>query len=139
MTVPLIGPVVCYSFTEAKPVYPDVGNPYFPTVVDSLKPTFQWQARPDALSYDLIVYDAIKTKMLFGANWSVGREVYYREALQGSTHTMVEALKPDTRYYWSVRVRRQMAVLPWSRYNYDSNNVHLHNQFFDFDTPAASQ
>lgn len=135
----------CTGFKGVKPIYPGVGNPKYPTVVDSLAPTFEWQAQPDAESYDFIIYEGIKTGGTFWepAKRAVGREIYYREALQSTKHQVEEPLKPDMEYYWSVRSRRGSQISPWSLYDYDlflgAAYTYARNQPFIFKTPNASR
>lgn len=134
----------CTNFGGIKPIHPDVGNPKFPTVVESLQPTFEWQGQPDVKSYDFIIYEGLRTDSFWeGTKRSVGREIYYREGLQGTKHQIEDRLKPDAEYYWSVRTRDGSKVSRWSLYNYDlflgTAYVSYHNQPFIFKTPNASE
>lgn len=128
------------SFAGVKPVFPEVGNPNFPTAIDTLRPTFEWQAKPGAGSYDLIVYEGIKEESFWeGTKRAVGREVYYREALLSTRHTIEQDLAPGTEYYWSVRIRRGDEVSDWSVYDYTlflgTAYMHAGKRFFVFHTP----
>jgi hypothetical protein len=135
--------VGCTTFTGVKPVYPDVGNPNFPSVVDSLQPTFQWEPRLDADSYDFAIFESIRTdSLLEGIKRSVGKQVYYREELRDTKHRLEEPLKPATEYYWSVRVRRGSNVSPWSLYHYTlflgTGYTRASNFPFIFKTPKGA-
>ena len=87
-----------------------------PTTVESLQPTFRWEpvAEQDA-RYDFIIYESYG-----GLIAAVGREVYYREALQEPEHTLKDPLQPKHEYYWSIRVRRRGELSEWSRFDYTS-------------------
>jgi hypothetical protein len=133
--------MACVTPHIIAPIYPKVGNPNFPTAVDSLQPTLRWQpvAEPDA-SYDLIIHEIIKTSSFWeGTKRSIGGEVYYRQGLKESKHKIEEPLKPDTEYCWSVRVRRGEAVSDWAEYDYDlflgTAYVWANNAPFMFKTP----
>ena len=132
----------CTRFSGIAPVYPDVGNPNFPPVVDSLQPTLSWKPDPKATGYDLIIYQGIKTvSFVHGTKRSVGPEVYYREDLHATSHKVEIVLKPNQEYYWSVRARNGKLVARWSVYDYTlflgTAYVAFHNQPFLFVTPAA--
>jgi len=110
----------CTSFHGIKPVYPEVGNPNFPKQADSIQPTFRWEpsTEPDS-AYDFIIYEGIKLESFWeGTKRSLGREVYYRQGLKGPQHKIEEPLKPDTEYYWSVRIRHGDKVSKWAIYDY---------------------
>jgi len=130
----------CTSFAGVKPLSPEVGNPNFPAAIDTLRPTFQWQPAPGADSYDLIVYEGIKEESFWeGTKRAVGREVYYREAVPTTRHTIEQDLAPGTEYYWSVRVRKGEVVSEWSVYDYTlflgTAYMHAGNRYFVFHTP----
>jgi hypothetical protein len=77
-----------------------------PTRVESLRPAFLWEpvAEPDA-QYDFIIFEAYKNKISFRPSWIIGREVHYREGLAEPEHQLDDPLRPQTYYFWSVRVR----------------------------------
>lgn len=109
------------------PVHPHVGGR-----VESLRPTFRWEppAHEPDVAYDLIIYES-----LLGV---LGKEVYFREGLTNPEHQVEEPLRPNTLYYWSVRVRRGGQVSDWSRF--DVTAVGLPGKkselpFFIFKTP----
>lgn len=130
----------CTSFQAIKPVYPEVGNPNFPTETESLQPVFRWESTGGEVSYDFIIYEGIKVEsFLEGVKRSVGKEVYYRQDLTVPEHKIEEPLKPDAEYYWSVRTRRGEDVSEWAIYDYTlflgTAYVSFHNQPFIFKTP----
>jgi hypothetical protein len=110
------------------PIYPEVSSSY-PTKVDSLQPTFRWEAviEPD-VRYDFIVYERrqietlgpYKTRGVFHFSsffMAIGREVYYREGLEKPEHRVEVPLRPTMLYFWSIRVRRGEDVSEWSRFD----------------------
>ena len=121
-----------------------MSHPNYPTTVESLQPTFEWEAQPGAEGYDLIVYEGIRTESFWeGVKRAVGREIYYRENPHETKHTIEERLKQNSEYYWSVRMRRGTQVTKWSLYNYDvflgTAYVYFHNQPYIFRTPKAPE
>jgi len=141
LTILLLMLTGCTSFKVLKPIYPEVGNPNYPKVVESLKPTFQWEPsqEPD-VAYDFVIYEGIKEEDFWkGTKRAVGREVYYREGLTEPKHTIEESLKPDVEYYWSVRIRRGQMVSSWSLYDYTlflgTGYMRAANHPFIFKTP----
>lgn len=140
----LLGLPACTTFRGISAVYPEiVGHPQLsPAIVDSLQPILRWKASPEQdASYDLIIYEGIKTWSLSrGYERAVGKEVYYRERFKETEHKIEEALKPSSEYYWSVRVRRGEQVSAWSVYNYELFVgvvwVSTRNSLFRFQTPV---
>ena len=134
----------CTSFSGIKPLHPAVGNPNFPPLVKSLQPTLEWEASPNATSYDLIIYEGIKvSSFLAGTKRSVGREIYYKEGIKGTSFKVEEKLQPGRAYYWSVRARHGDTVSPWSVYDYTlflgTGYVAFHNEPFLFETPEEGE
>jgi len=111
----------CISYYILKPVHPGVGNPNKnPHRVDSLQPTLSWEASPDtAISYDLIIFEGIKDVSFWkGVKRNIGEQVYYREGIPANSHTIEKVLKPNTEYYWSIRIRKGSEVTQWANYDY---------------------
>lgn len=132
----------CTSFTLIKPVYPEVGNPKSnPDKVESLQPVLEWEpSKYTEASFDLIVLEVLKDESFWeGTKRSIGDTVYYKEDLKGTSHKIEVELKPDTEYYWSVRIRRGDEVSDWSRYNYEVflllSYTKISNSLFRFKTP----
>lgn len=135
----------CTTFYGVTPLYPEVGHPNFAAVVDTLQPTLRWKpsAESDATSYDLIIYECVKIT----ASWQtperriLGKEVYYREGLNQIEHKIEEPLKPDTEYFWSVRIRQGSKVSAWSKYNHEFflgvGYARWTNLYFLFKTPSV--
>lgn len=131
----------CTSFSLIKPVYPPVGNPNKdPDEVESLQPTLQWEGSdsPDA-TYDLIVFEGSKEESFWGGTkCSIGDTVCYKENLKETSYTFDKKLKPDTEYYWSIRIRRPGFVSNWSTYDWDMflvfSYVRVSNSLFRFKT-----
>ncbi|MBT8107688.1 MAG: hypothetical protein KJP17_05600 [Gammaproteobacteria bacterium] len=98
------------------PLAPGAQQSGFPTV-PSLNPEFRWKAcgRHD-VSYDLVVYEAA-TFNVSGALKTYhtrGRVAAYVEDLKEPHWQPDITLKPDTRYFWSVRLRDGDTVSDWS-------------------------
>lgn len=132
----------CTTFHGLKPIYPKVGSPDFPKGVDSLRPTFRWEPSSESdVTYDFIIYEGIYVPATWTekAKRSVGREVYFREGLLKPEHKIEEPLKPDSEYYWSIRIRRGQRVSAWSLYDYDlflgTAYISASNYPFIFKTP----
>jgi hypothetical protein len=103
-------------FSGVTPVTPDCRKTGFPTI-ETLQPTFKWQASSrDDVSYDLVLYEAARYSIsgAMGDDYMRGRRVAYVEGLQAPSWTPGTALRPDTRYYWSVRMRDGDIVSGWS-------------------------
>jgi hypothetical protein len=116
-TLSLFGLNACTTFHGITPIYPKVGHPNSPDIVDSLQPTLRWKPSSEPnVSYDLIIYEGVK-----GGSQAVpivGREAYYRQGLKVPEHKVEDPLRPGYEYAWSVRVRSAEKVSDWSRYKY---------------------
>jgi hypothetical protein len=127
----------CSTHQGIKPLQPEVGH-YSPVVVDSLRPTFRWQAAGDANArYDFVIFADT-------GSGNAGKSVYYREGLKQTEHKIDEDLKPNANYYWSVRTRADNDLGEWATYEhkvlvpvpfgfYYKGQDNLH---FPFKTPA---
>ena len=123
-----VEPTVC----GLRPIYPvpEYGGPFSDSNaelvfvdVNSLQPTFRWerfeagnQTGIDLASvrYDLRIWDVQN-----GAPVGVA---YAREGLAETFHRLETPLRPQTKYFWSVRARflldGQTRVTPWARSQY---------------------
>lgn len=113
--------VGCTSFNGIEPIYPPVGGDLLdmPSRVVGLRPTFEWRPLPGAVTYDLIIYKGVITQSWQGGVvTSIGKEVYYREALPQTQHQIATSLEPGALYFWSVRGRHGNTVSDWSTYDY---------------------
>jgi len=104
-------------FSGVTPVSPDVpSSTGFPTL-DSLLPEFRWKgcSRQD-IGYDFILYEAASYAVAGATtpSYTKGHVVAYAEDLKESRWQPTEPLKPDTRYFWSVRLREGNTVSWWS-------------------------
>jgi hypothetical protein len=98
-------------------------------VVDSLRPTLEWEAFPRASDLadapDLagrirdVRYDLVIARE---QNLAPAGIVYRRNGLVATTHTVQDGLQPDTRYFWSVRARFELdgreRVTEWGTVDY---------------------
>jgi hypothetical protein len=112
------------------PEYPPVERGTFAlysdfVVVDSLQPTFRWQAFPraedrkadkegtfgqiEAVTYELRIWKTTAGKS--------GTLVYAREGLKTPHHTLEKPLEPATKYLWTVRacfeIDGRFRVIEW--------------------------
>jgi hypothetical protein len=105
-----------------EPIYPgvrSVGKSY--ETVDSLTPTFRWKATEAAsCTYDFSIWDAgdVVADGPYGMRLLRGPALYYKEALPKPEHTVELPLGPDSRYYWSARLRCNGKVSEWATYDY---------------------
>lgn len=105
------------------------GNYFEWTTVDSLHPVLSWQAFPRAadvasqpglaerignIRYDLLVARE--------NNLAPAEIVYRRDGLSGTSHSVQTALRPATRYFWTVRARFELdgreRVTEWATTSY---------------------
>jgi hypothetical protein len=86
------------------------------TRVADVNPTLRWKpsTMPD-VKYDLVVWEAAAYRLAshMVEHHIPGRLHTYREGLEQAEASL--ALKPKTRYFWSVRLRKGDAVSTWSR------------------------
>jgi len=103
-------------FHGVTPVAPEASQSGFP-IADTLKPEFRWKGcgRKD-VSYDLILYEAAEFSVggALVPQYTRGRMAAYVEDLKEPRWLPDVALEPDTRYYWSVRLRDGDTVSRWS-------------------------
>lgn len=103
-------------FRGVTPISPEVTQSGFPTANDLL-PEFRWKGCPRSeVTYDLILYEAA-AYAVGGAlvpSYMKGRVVTYVEDLAQPFWRPDKPLKPDTRYFWSVRFRDGDTVSGWS-------------------------
>jgi len=129
------------SFRTLTPIYPLVTYSDRTPVIDSLQPTFQWHPVSEAdTTYDLVIYEQLQGRYVHGGIYYrtadlKGRLVYYREGLKGSEHKAEEPLKPNSRYYWSLRARQNDRVTSWATYGFSDGGSSGSGQLFGFETP----
>jgi hypothetical protein len=103
-------------FSGVTPVTPDCKKTGFP-MIQTLQPTFKWQASSrEDVTYDLVLYEAARYSLsgMMGDSYMRGRRVAYVEDLKQSSWAPETPLRPDTRYFWSVRMRDGETVSGWS-------------------------
>lgn len=130
-------------FRGVTPVSPDVTKSGFPEIT-TLRPTFSWKPCPrDDVSYDFVLYEAASYSVQQTINqYMRGHRIAYVEDLKEATWTPDVALRPGTRYFWSVRMRQGDTVSYWSTHShftfaliYASSG---YGQWFQFKTPQRS-
>lgn len=117
----------CSTFRNIKPAGEKVNYK-----VDSLQPTLEWESFPGADSYDLIIYNGYFIQDSNGfPEERVGKEIYFRKGLKGTSHKVEIVLQPSSKYYWTIRARQGNKVTIWSKYD----NGGSINNLFRFVTP----
>ena len=127
-------------FSGVTPLAPEVHTSGF-TDVGSLTPEFSWKgsSRSD-VTYDLVIYEAA-TYTTSGVmdSYSRGRLAQYVEGLPATTWRPKEPLNPDTKYYWSVRMRDGDKVSSWTTHSHFTFMLIAsssgYGQWFQFETP----
>jgi hypothetical protein len=106
------------SFQGVEPVSPGKPSGGYPTI-GSVTPLLEWKPAPGFVHYDLVVYETIPLMTMGAASPSVrGPLVSYVEDLGEPRYQVAAALKPGTRYDWSVRLRDGNVVSSWSSTGY---------------------
>ena len=97
------------------PISPKVTQSGFPTI-ESLTPEFRWKPCPkQGVSYDFVLYEAATYSFDQAIpRYMRGRLAAYEEGLTEARWQPDTPLKPDTRYFWSVRMREGDTVSHWS-------------------------
>jgi hypothetical protein len=100
------------------PTAPEVST-LEPTQIDSLLPRFSWQGSTEPeVTYDLVVFEAARYPRGSTTRYMRGRPVAYVQGLERPEFQLQSPLKPGTRHFWSVRLRRGETVSSWSSYSY---------------------
>lgn len=112
-----------------------------------LKPNFSWQASEQTdISYDFVVFENARYFLPasgYAAASVPGAMVLYKEGLKTPTYQVVNELEPDSKYFWSVRLRRNNTVSTWTRFNYSIRHkpamVAGYNEMFSFYTKPKEE
>jgi len=113
------------------------------TTVDSLQPEFKWQAAQGKdNTYDFAIWEQEKRDSTdaYNTQRTWGTLYYYVENLKENYHKIKNPLKPNEKYFWSVRVRRGDSVGNWSTQS--GLIIHMGGQRswsnypYDFKTPS---
>jgi len=106
--------------------------------LDTLVPTFKWEpATAGGMTYDVAVWEAVTYHHLgpLGEAYAVGRVVVYAENIDSPQFGILDPLKPKTKYFWSVRLRKGDRVSTWSRRGLRVPFYSSSGQWFGFETP----
>lgn len=112
------------------------------SVVDSLTPTLEWKpSAKEDVSYDLVIYEAISYSISgIDTQYMPGGVVVYEEGLKVPKWQPDTPFKPNQKYYWSVRLRRDGVVSNWSTSSHFAFYLVAwssgYGQLFSFTTPA---
>jgi hypothetical protein len=87
------------------------------TATDSLQPGLAWTPSPvDGTTYDVAIWEAVSYQFnALQARYLPGPLVVYQENLAQAEFVPNAALKPKSKYFWSVRLRRGDTVSNWSQ------------------------
>ncbi len=119
-----------------EPVDPKPGGAwnYGNAKVNSLRPTLTWRGTsPASATYDLAIYEATIDHV---SGLKPGKEVYYRENLKGTSHTLEIRLLPYCYYAWTVRTRSGTNVSAWATWNRQRIAGSEQGMFWTFKTPG---
>jgi hypothetical protein len=110
-----------------RPLYPEVNMYQEPSIVDSIEPTFQWEALPRLKDFNEAVAKSKITDLkydleIFGP-FTTGENIYKVTGLTEPKFKLSGIFKPCTSYRWSVRARFMLngnrQVTEWlGRYGY---------------------
>ena len=158
----LVGACAPGAVIGLRPEYPPIGELYRDAgydfvKVDSLQPTFRWEAFPrkqdlaadkdgvlgrlTTVTYDLQIWRA-------GYTYQYPAErVYAKRGLTETSHRVEEPLAPATRYSWTVRARflvnGEPRVTEWAMYEWEDarlrrpyDEIYPSPRYFRFATPA---
>lgn len=129
------------SYQGVTPLTPDLSSSAFPEI-DSLLPTFEWEpSSQDDVSYDLVVYEAVSySRTPMHIEHMPGRLVAYEEDINEAKFSLKKPLQPKSKYFWSVRLRRNDVVSNWSQFSYFKFYIVAwtsgSGQWFTFATPS---
>ncbi len=165
----LVGACTPGAVIGLRPDYPPVGpwglSGYDFVAVESLQPTFRWEAFPrerdgaadpkgllgglTTVTYDLEIW--LATPYLKGLRntlyWRPTERVYAQRGLPENSHRIEQPLVVATRYFWTVRARFEIngepRVTEWGRYELGYGQVQQefgelrpHPLYYRFRTPA---
>jgi len=91
----------------------------FPQVA-SLTPKLEWRGPVGrTVTYDLVIHEAASWSLRgYDTQTTPGRVVLYKQNLPTNAYIVSPALKPKSKYFWSVRLRDGDMVSTWSRRGY---------------------
>lgn len=123
------------------PLKPEISGTEF-SEIGSLAPTFEWKASSmNDVTYDFVIYEAV-SHIRYGIPiaYMRGRVVVYKEDLREPKYSLNNPLRPNSKYFWSVRLRRNGIVSTWSTFSYFQTIIIYtgtgFNQWFTFATPS---
>jgi hypothetical protein len=103
----LAGCITHSTYNNLKPIFPkpNLRRINAPVVVNSLRPTFEWQTETADQKVDLGIWEAVKTQIATGdvLYYIKGELIYYKTEIVGGEQQIDKNLAPDTVYIWSVK------------------------------------
>lgn len=134
------------QYRGVEPITPKVGTKFFPNKVafgkvDSVRPTLSWRGSSQpSVTYDLVVSEAAAYGQFGEIQYMAGRVSIYAEGIHAPEFQVQSALKPATKYFWSVRLREGDTVSHWSRFDYFKFylvSMWRGQHMFAFETPES--
>lgn len=100
-----LGGCMVHNYGPIEPINPKETGFITHTAVDSLQPTLQWSDKNGSTTttYMLGVWKAIAVNN--NADLVPGEQVYLKDNIVGTSHTLEKPLAPRTIYFWSVKHR----------------------------------
>lgn len=129
------------KYKGVTPVHPNGVQSGF-SKVNSLNPRFDWMPSSNVdVTYDLVIYEAVHFGgSLIEPRYTAGQLVVYKEGLKSPGWQSDISLKPNQKYIWSVRLRRDSVVSNWSTYSHIGFYLVAwtsgYGNWFKFSTPA---
>ena len=136
----------CLAYTtytgDLKPLSPEPHWARFfaPVSVDTLHPTFKWQAADSTRKVDLGIWQAVYNGTGLRNNtgsYEKGTLVYYVEGITGDEHEISTNLAPDTIYFWSIK---PSGTMQWETANHTGaiggTFQEANGLFFSLKTPS---
>lgn len=107
------------------PIFPLVTSAERFTTIDTLQPVLKWQPSIyKDVTYDVAIYEAVKHQKDFATViYMPGKIVEYKEGLREASYPTTKQLRKETKYFWSVRLRRDGTVTHWSTEKYSSVGI----------------
>jgi hypothetical protein len=107
------------NFQGVEAIDPPRAEMGYPSV-STLNPLLKWTpSSREGITYDVAIYDSLTlTVNMPGAPRARGALVEYAEGLREPQYQVIDPLKPDRKYDWSVRLRDGDNVSTWSLSSY---------------------
>ena len=83
--------------------------------LNTRSPELRWVGSSDpTVSYDLIIHEALAYSKAGSFRYIHGPKVVYQRDLKEPRYQVATALKPGSKYFWTIRLRKGEVVSDWS-------------------------